>query len=140
MRYLGLDLGTKTLGVAITDKENIIAEPLDVIKFQENDYASLIPIVKEIIDAKKITDIALGLPKNMDGTEGFAAQRSKDFAKMLKELKVNIHLVDERLTTISALNILKETNKHNIKAKKVDALAASLILESYLKGNVWKTN
>ena len=135
MRILGLDLGTKTLGIAISDKTNTLSTPVEVIKFKDGDYASLIPKIKEIIIDKEITDIALGLPKNMDNTEGFAAKRSRDFAKLLEELPINVHLIDERLTTVSALNILKETGNHKIKEKHiVDAVAANIILESFLKG------
>ena len=135
MRVLGLDLGTKTLGIAISDKTNTLSTPMEVINFKEEDYASLIPTIEKLIKDKDITDIALGLPKNMDNTEGFAAERSRNFAKLLESLNVNIHFVDERLTTVSALNILKETGNKKIKEKNVvDAIAANIILESYLKG------
>lgn len=135
MRTLGLDLGTKTLGIAISDPSNTIATPVKVIKYPEEDYAYLIEELKNIINEYKITDIALGYPKNMDNSIGFAAQRSLDFSAHLKTFPVKIHLVDERLTTVSALNILKETGNRNIKQKNVvDAVAASLILESYLRG------
>ncbi len=135
MRTLGLDLGTKTLGIAISDPSNTIATPVKVIKYPEGDYAYLTKELKNIILEYKITDIALGYPKNMDNSVGFAAQRSLDFSTYLKTFPVKIHLVDERLTTVSALNILKETGNRNIKQKNVvDAVAASLILESYLRG------
>lgn len=135
MRVLGLDLGTKTLGIAISDKTNTLSTPVEVINFKKEDYASLIPTIEKLIKDKDITDIALGLPKNMDNTEGFAAERSRNFAKLLESLNVNIHFVDERLTTVSALNILKETGNKKIKEKNVvDAIAANIILESYLKG------
>ncbi len=135
MRVLGLDLGTKTLGIAISDKTNTLSTPMEVINFKKEDYASLIPTIEKLIKDKDITDIALGLPKNMDNTEGFAAERSRNFAKLLESLNVNIHFVDERLTTVSALNILKETGNKKIKEKNVvDAIAANIILESYLKG------
>ena len=135
MRVLGLDLGTKTLGIAISDKTNTLSTPVEVINFKKEDYASLIPTIEKLIKDKDITDIALGLPKNMDNTEGFAAERSRNFAKLLESLNVNIHFVDERLTTVSALNILQETGNKKIKEKNVvDAIAANIILESYLKG------
>lgn len=135
MRTLGLDLGTKSLGLAISDSTNTIAMPLKVINFKLNDYDSLIHELTEIIKDKQITDIALGYPKNMDNSEGEATKRSLEFQKLLVNLPVKVHLVDERLTTVRALNILKETGNKNIKQKNVvDAVAASLILESYLKG------
>ena len=135
MRVLGLDLGTKTLGIAISDINNTMALPLKVLNFKENDYESLKAEIAEIIATKKITDIVLGYPKNMDNSEGFASQRSLNFQKMLAPLPVKIHLMDERLSTVEALNILKATGNKNIKQKNVvDAVAASIILEKYLKG------
>lgn len=135
MRCLGLDLGTKSLGIAISDATNTISTPMQVINFKEGNYSEVLPILEKIIEEKKITDIALGLPKNMDNSIGFAATRSKEFSEMLKVFNVNIHLIDERLSTVEALNILKTTGNKNIKKKnKVDAVAASIILENYLKG------
>ncbi len=135
MRVLGLDLGTKTLGVAVSDPQNILATPLKVINYPIGDYAYLIKAVNLIIEEYHITDIALGLPKNMDNTLGEAAKRSMAFADLLQNIAVNIHFVDERLSTVEALNILKATGNKHIKEKNVvDAVAASIILENYLKG------
>ncbi len=135
MRTLGLDLGTKTLGIAISDPSNKIALPLKVLKFKDGDYTLIIAELKQIIKEKQITDIVLGYPKNMDNSEGFASQRSLDFKKELDALNINVHLEDERLSTVEALNILKATGNKKIKEKAiVDAVAASIILERYLKG------
>ena len=135
MRYLGMDLGTTTLGLAISDKLNIIASPLKVIKFKKEDYESILPEVEKIIKDNDITDIVLGLPKNMDNSLGFAAERSLNFKKMLERFNVNIHLYDERLTTVEAFNILKATGNKKINQKNViDAVSANIILDSYLKG------
>lgn len=136
MRYLGLDLGTTTLGLAITDRSNTISTPLKVLKFPKEDYSSVIVELKKIIDEYKITDVVLGLPKNMDNSLGFAAQRSINFKNMLEEVDVKIHLYDERLTTVEAFNILKSTGNKRIKKKNViDAVSANIILESYLRGS-----
>ncbi len=135
MRTLGLDLGTKSLGIAISDPTNTIATPLKVLNFKEGRYEEVIPALTNLITEKKITDIALGYPKNMDNSTGFAAERSLTFKNLLSSLPVKVHLIDERLTTVEALNILKATGNKNIKQKNVvDAVAASLILENYLKG------
>lgn len=135
MRYMGLDLGTTSLGVATTDKTNTITTPLKVIKFPKERYDLAVEELKPIIEEKKITDIVLGLPKNMDNTLGFAAQRSIEFKDLLSNLGVNIHFYDERLSTVEALNILKTTGNKNIKEKNiVDAISANIILESYMKG------
>lgn len=139
MRYMGLDLGTTSLGVATTDKTNTITTPLKVIKFPKERYDLAVEELKPIIEEKKITDIVLGLPKNMDNTLGFAAQRSIEFKDLLSNLGVNIHFYDERLSTVEALNILKTTGNKNIKEKNiVDAISANIILESYMKGIKWK--
>lgn len=137
MRALGLDLGTKTLGIAVSDKTNTIATPLKVETFPKEDYNYLIKIVKEYVEKYNITNIVLGLPKNMDNSLGFASERSLKFKKLLEEcLDLKIDLVDERLSTVEALGILKETGNKNINQKHiVDAVAASIILESYLRGS-----
>ena len=85
MRCLGLDLGTKTLGIAISDRTNVIANPYKTIKF--NDTSELIEPLKDIIMQESIGEIALGLPKNMDGTMGFASDRSLNFKKLLENFE-----------------------------------------------------
>ena len=134
MRYLGLDLGTTTLGISISDKTNTFVRPLKVIKFAFEDYASVIGELKEIINNYNITYVVLGLPKNMDGSMGFASKRSLDFKELLEKNNISVILKDERLTTKASENII-HSNNENIKntKNKIDAIAASLILESYLK-------
>lgn len=135
MRYLGLDLGTKTLGVAISDKTNTIATFYKVIRYNE-DMETLIPELKEIISEKEITEVALGLPKNMNNSCGFASERSLKFKKIFEEniSGVKVNLVDERLTTVEATNYLLEASLSRKKRKKVvDGVAASIILDTFLK-------
>ena len=135
MRYLGLDLGTKTLVIEISDKTNFLASPLKTLRFEENKYEELIPELLEIINEYKITEIALGLPKNMDSSEGFAANRSKTFSDLLKEhIDIPITFIDERLSSVEAHNILFNLGKNNQKRKKVvDEIAATIILENFMK-------
>lgn len=135
MRYLGLDLGTKTLGIAISDKTNTLASPLKTIRFNEEDYNSVILELTKIIKDNEITEIALGLPKNMNSSEGFAAKRSKNFSELLeKHIDVPITFIDERLSSVEAHNILMNLGKNNQKRKKVvDEIAAMIILENFLK-------
>ena len=135
MRVLGLDLGTKTVGVAISDKTNTIASGLKVIKFDESSYNDMLEEIKQIIDKYSITNIALGLPKNMDNSLGFASQRSIEFKKKLEKItNVKIDLVDERLSTKEAENILITADLSRKKRKKViDSVAATIILDTYLK-------
>ena len=135
MRYLGLDLGTKTLGVAITDTTGLIARPLKVIHFPKEDYETALRELQNILDEYDISKIALGLPKNMDGTEGFASERSLKFKEMIESITdIPVTLVDERLTTVLAENILLEADVSRKKRKSViDGVAAVLILETLLK-------
>ena len=136
MRYLGLDLGTRTLGISVSDKTNTIASPLKTIRFKENDYESVIPELKSIVLEKGITDFVLGLPKNMNNSLGFASERSMTFKKLLEDnFCLPVHLVDERLTTVEAEHILLMNDTSRKKRKKViDNVASSLILDTYLKG------
>jgi len=133
MRYLGLDVGTKTIGVAISDKTGLIASPLKVIRFDDINQG-----IKEVIQILKefeIAEIVIGLPKNMDNTEGFASKRSIEFENLLaKETEIQISFIDERLTSVEAEKILINNGLRREKRKKqIDALAAVLILETYLK-------
>lgn len=134
MRYLGLDLGTTSLGVAISDKTNTLVSPLTLIKFKREDYNDALNKLMEIIKDKNISKVILGLPKNMDNSLGFAAQRSLNFKKMLESENVEVILEDERLTTVEAINIMKNNGLKRINEQnKTDVLSAVLILESYLK-------
>lgn len=134
MRYLGLDLGTTSLGVAISDKTNTLVSPLTLIKFKKEDYNDALNKLMEIIKDKNISKVILGLPKNMDNSLGFAAQRSLNFKKILESENVEVILEDERLTTVEAINIMKNNGLKRINEQnKTDVLSAVLILESYLK-------
>lgn len=133
-RFIGLDLGTTSLGVSITDKTNTIVSPLVLIKFKNEDYSTALKEVLDIIKEYNITDVVLGLPKNMDNSMGFAATRSINFKNMLEENNIAVHLEDERLTTVEAINIMKNNGVKKInKSGNTDILSAVLILESYIK-------
>lgn len=135
MRYLGLDLGTKTLGVAITDKTGTISRVLTTIRFNKEDYETALKEVVKIVNEYQISKIALGLPKNMDNSCGFASERSLKFKQMLeKELNIPIILIDERLSTTEAENILLNADLSREKRKKViDGVAAQIILETFIR-------
>lgn len=137
MSLVGLDLGTKTLGVAKTDKTNTLVSPLELIKFERENYEEALTKLLVILNKMEINTVVLGLPKNMDGSLGFASERSLNFKKMLEEKGLEVILEDERLTTVEALNIMKTNGLKNLKAqKKVDSLSAVLILETYLKRKI----
>lgn len=133
MRYLGLDLGTKTLGLAITDKLGIISSPYKVLRY--NNIDELINELLIIINEEEVDELVLGLPKNMDNSMGFASERSLKFKELLEtKTTKKIHLVDERLSTVEAEKFLISTDTSRNKRKKIiDAYAANVILDTYLK-------
>lgn len=135
MRILGLDYGSKTVGVAVTDPTGLIAQPLITIKRDRE--AMLRRTLKEIerlASEYQAELVVLGLPLNMDGSEGERAEKTREFHSMLlNRLSVPVELVDERLTTMEAREILDESGIPRSGQKAViDQLAAQIILESYL--------
>ena len=134
MRYIGLDLGSKTLGIAISDITNTIANTYKTIYFNEDDYDSLIPILKDILEEFNISKIVLGYPKNMNNSIGPRAEITLEFKKKLESaFNLEVILQDERLTSVISNNVLIEANMSRKKRKKkVDSIAANLILQSYL--------
>lgn len=136
MRYLGLDLGTKTLGISISDKTNVIASPYKTLRFEENCYESVLDELESIVKEYEITDFVLGLPKNMNNSLGFASERSLHFKSLLEEkFMLPVHLVDERLSTKEAEQILISSDKNRKQRKKyIDNVASAIILDTFLKG------
>lgn len=134
MRYLGLDLGSKTLGIAISDKTNTIASIYTTIFFENINYDELIIKLKEIVEENDITTIVLGYPLNMNNTIGERAEISINFKeKIEKELLIPVILMDERLTSVISNNVLIDANVSRKKRKKkVDGMAAVIILQSFL--------
>ncbi len=134
MRYLGLDLGSKTLGLAISDTTLTIANVLTTLHFESNDYESLLKPLENIITENKITKLVLGYPLNMDGTIGERATITLEFKKKLENyFKIEVVLQDERLTSVISNQVLINADISRKKRKnKVDGIAAVLILQSYL--------
>ena len=135
MKYLGLDLGTRTCGLAMSDKTNFIASPFKTLKWDGENYDLLFAELDTIIKDYSITDLVLGLPKNMNNTLGFASERSLKFKEALEDrYGLKVVLIDERLTTVEAENYLISADMSRKNRKKViDGVAASLILDTYLK-------
>ncbi len=133
MRILGLDLGTKTLGLSISDKTGTIASIYDTLRYDGN-YDSLLEPLKEIVIKEEVSKLVLGLPKNMNNSLGFRAEETIEFKnKLEKYLDMEVILQDERLTTIEANNYMLEADISRKKRKeKKDSLAANIILQSYL--------
>ena len=133
MRYLGLDLGSRTLGVAVSDKTGLIASSYTVIRHNE-EYDCLLEKVKLLVDELEIDVVVLGFPKNMNNTIGPKGELSLHFKEKLEEiLSVPVVLQDERLTTKSATDTLIQGNMSRKSRKEVvDAVAATIILQTYL--------
>jgi len=133
MRYLGLDLGSRTLGVAVSDKTGTIASSVKIIRHNE-DYDRLIQDVCDLVREYEAEAIVLGFPKNMNDTIGPKGELSIDFKQKLESvLSIPIFLQDERLTTKSATDMLIQGNVSRKKRKEViDSVAATIILQSFL--------
>ncbi|PKR79079.1 Holliday junction resolvase RuvX [Halalkalibacillus sediminis] len=137
MKTLGLDVGEKTIGVAVSDALGFTAQGLETVRWDESDYSTASSRLEEIIQKNDISQIIVGLPKNMNGTIGPRGEASQEFATFLEnEYDVKVVLWDERLTTMAAERVLLEADVSRQKRKKViDKMAAVMILQSYLDAN-----
>lgn len=133
MKCLGMDLGTKKLGLAMSDASGMISYPYKLIKF--SDYEEAAKEVVDIVNKEKVEVLVLGLPKNMDNSMGFASERSLNFKRILEGLTdKEIVLIDERLSTVEAENMLINDDVKRKKRKDViDELSAAIILDTYLR-------
>ena len=138
MIILSVDYGDKRTGIAVCDKLEMLASPVCVIT--EWNIDNLATKILEIAKEKQAEEIVVGLPKNMDGTEGFRADACKELGEKLKSLtEISIKFWDERLTTVSAHKILSENNVRGKKRKSVvDAVAADIILQDYIDSRKFK--
>jgi len=132
MRYLGLDYGAKTLGVSISDETGTIASTLKTIRY--SDDSELLLELDKIIKEFNIKEIVLGLPLNMNGTTSVRGAETYSFkTKIEKNLKVKVHLQDERLSTVEAEKILIGSHiRRNNRKKVIDSMAAVIILQTFL--------
>ena len=133
MKCLGMDLGTKKLGLAMSDATGMISYPYKLIKF--SNYEEAAKEVVDIVNKEKVEILVLGLPKNMDNSMGFASERSLNFKSILEGLTdKEIVLIDERLSTVEAENMLINDDVKRKKRKDViDELSAAIILDTYLR-------
>ena len=134
MRILGLDLGSKTIGISISDALGIIASGVETYRFDEDRYDLALARVIEISKERKIDKIVLGYPKHMNGDIGDRAKLCEEFKNQIEEaLNLEVILVDERWTTKLAESRLLEADISRKKRKKViDKMAAVVILQNYL--------
>ena len=133
MRLMGIDYGDARVGIALSDPLMIMSQGYKTIQNDGTD--ALFEEIAAIIKEKEVTKIVIGLPKNMDNSQGFRTDATMEFAEKLKTFtKVEIDFSDERLTTVSAHGFLNEMNVRGKKRKgAVDTLSAALILETYMK-------
>jgi len=131
MKVLGIDLGEARIGLAVSDDLGMLAHPLETIAVKQTDP---IKRIQEVVTRDKITRIILGLPRNMDGTYGPAAEKTRAFAEKLKAaVPCEVQLWDERLTSVAAQRALHESGR-NVKQSRpvIDQVAAQLILQGWL--------
>lgn len=132
-RIIGLDLGSKTCGVAISDSTGFLSRALTTIRFDQDDYDDCFDQLLELLEKEKIKEVVLGLPKHMNGDVGIRGQLSIDFANELEKEGYHVTLWDERLTTVSAERLLIQGDVSRKKRKKIiDQMAAVQILQNYL--------
>ena len=132
MRILALDHGSKRVGVAITDEWKMIAQPLEFI--MADTFDALVARLQQVLEEKPCELILVGLPRNMDGTYGPAAEKVREFVARLKEaVTVPLRTWDERLTSAQANRVLLQGNvRRDDRKQKVDAMAAAILLQSFL--------
>lgn len=118
-RILGLDLGSKTCGVSVSDVMGMIARPVDTIRFESDDYDSCFNQLKKFLDEFQIETVVLGLPKHMNGDVGIRGEVSIAFKERLEEIGIKVVLWDERLTTVAAQKILISADVSRKKRKKL---------------------
>lgn len=135
MKIMGLDYGSVTVGVAISDSMQLTAQPVEVItRKSENKLRRTLARIEELVAQHGVEKIVLGLPVNMNYTEGDRVERTKEFMdKLVARTGLEVVLWDERLSTVSAMDVLKEGGVRSWDRKKyVDKIAASIILQGYL--------
>ncbi len=134
MKYVGLDLGSRTLGIAISDELGFLARAVETYRFPENAYKKAAEYTIAFCQKEKVTKVVLGLPKHMNGDAGIRAQISYDFKNLIeKNSSLEVILVDERLTTVMVdkTMILGNVRRKDRREKK-DEMAAVVILQNYL--------
>ena len=132
MKILGVDLGHARTGLAICDAGEVLASPLGVVP--SYNWEKLLPVLVQKVQETGAEAVVVGLPRNMDGSEGESALNARDFAaKLAGQVAVPVDLWDERCTTMTAHGYLNDTNTRGKKRKAVvDAVAATIILQDYL--------
>jgi putative Holliday junction resolvase len=131
-RYLGIDYGTKRIGLALSDPTRTLASPLPCLQAQP--FTKFIKDLKKLVAEQEVSLILVGMPRNMDGSYGPAAQAAQEFVHHLKAaLVVPIQTIDERLSTVEASRKLQEAGNDTRKQRgKIDSASAQVLLQSHL--------
>ena len=135
MRIIGLDFGSKTVGVAVSDELLITAQGIEIVRRKsENKLRQTLARIEELIKEYNVEKIVLGFPKNMNNSEGERCEKTLEFKEMLeRRTGLTVELWDERLTTVAADNLMMEAGIRGENRKEyVDQIAASFILQGYL--------
>ncbi len=135
MRIMGLDFGAKTVGVAVSDSLLLTAQGVEIIRRkEENKLRQTLARIEELIVEYEVTEIVLGLPKNMNATEGVRVELTNEFKEKLeRRTGLPVTMWDERLTTVAADKIMMEAGiRRENRREYVDKIAAALILQGYL--------
>ena len=135
MRIIGLDFGSKTVGVAVSDELLITAQGIEIVRRKsENKLRQTLARIEELIKEYNVEKIVLGFPKNMNNSEGERCEKTLEFKEMLeRRTGLTVELWDERLTTVAADNLMMEAEIRRENRKEyVDQIAASFILQGYL--------
>jgi putative Holliday junction resolvase len=131
LRLLGLDVGDRRIGVAISDPTGSLASPVEV--YHRRDAAADTQHVIDLADELEANGVVVGLPKNMNGTEGPQAEKTREFADTLTDRGLTVHLWDERLSTVEATRrMVEQRHRRRGIQQRIDSEAAALILQTYL--------
>lgn len=138
MRVLGLDVGSKTIGVAVSDALQLTAQGISTLTWNENDMSTADDELRKVIEEYEVSEIVVGLPKHMNGNLGERGEISKIYANRLERtFNIPVHLVDERLTTVAAERALLEADVSRKKRGLViDKIAAVMILQNFLDQSI----
>ena len=135
MRSIGLDLGSKTLGIAQSDLMRMIASPVETYRFQEDDYQQALDYILKYIKLNDVDEVVLGIPKHMNGDIGIRGKISEDFKEEILNNTSNVKVIlwDERLSSVQAnKNLIKGNVRRDKRKQIIDKIAAVIILQSYL--------
>ena len=132
MRILGIDLGEKRIGLAVSDPLGLTAQAVTTLVRDDDEH--ILSELARVIEDKDVTEIVLGLPKNMDGSLGTQAEWASEFAECLRErFGLPVHLIDERLTSARAERVMLQADMSRAKRRKrIDVMAAQFILQAFL--------